>query len=291
MQHVTSGFKFELQEHPNSENNADYVVVAARHEAAQSPTYISDQPDIDGYKADFTAIAFGTPYRPPRLTPRPVVHGSQTAFVVGPGGEEIFTDKFGRVKVQFHWDREGKMNEGSSCWLRVAQTWASNGWGSMSIPRIGMEVLVNFLEGDPDQPIISGCVYNAQNMPPYTLPDDQTKSTMKSYSTKGGGGFNEFRVEDKKGSEQIFIHAQKNQDIRVLNDCMETIMQDRHLIVENNQIELVKKDKHLHVKYNHNELIEGTMSLKVAAALQEKVGTDYALDAGTNVHIKAGRMP
>ena len=222
---LTSGYKFSLKEHPNTENNADYVVLAARHESPQTPTYISDQPDMEGYKADFTALAFGTPYRPPRLTPRPVVYGAQTAFVVGPGGEEIFSDKFGRVKVQFHWDREGQMDQGSSCWLRVAQTWASNGWGSMSIPRIGMEVLVNFLEGDPDQPIISGCVYNAQNMPPYTLPDEQSKSTMKSYSTKGGGGFNEFRVEDKKGSEQIFIHAEKDQDVRVKNDCKEIIKQ------------------------------------------------------------------
>lgn len=285
---LTPGYKFELKEHPAGENDGVHVLLSVQHQAVQSPAYISDQVASEDYIANFTAIKFGTAFRPPRKTQKPVVHGSQTAFVVGPGGEEIFTDKYGRVKVQFHWDRDGKMDQSSSCWLRVAQTWASNGWGSMFIPRIGMEVLVNFLEGDPDQPIIAGCVYNAGNMPPYELPENQTRSTLKSNSSKGGGGFNEFRIEDKKGDEQIFIHAEKNQDIRVKNDCMETIVHDRHLIVENEQFELVKKDKHLQVKYNHNEKIDGTMSLKVGADHHEKVGSNYALDAGSNVHIKAG---
>jgi type VI secretion system secreted protein VgrG len=144
------------------------------------------------------------------------------------------------------------------------------------------------LEGDPDQPIITGCVYNPQTMPPYTLPDEKTKSTIKSNSSKGGGGFNEFRFEDKKGSEQIFIHAEKNQDIRVKNDCMETILHDRHLIVDNDQFEKVKKDKHLQVGGDHNEKITGTMSLKVDQDIQEKAGQNYALEAGMSVHIKAG---
>jgi len=151
-----------------------------------------------------------------------------------------------------------------------------------------MEVLVHFLEGNPDQPIITGCVYNPQTMPPYTLPDEKTKSTIKSNSSKGGGGFNEFRFEDKKGSEQIFIHAEKNQDIRVKNDVMETILHDRHLIIENDQYEKVKKDKHLQVLGDHNEKVTGTMSLTVTSDLQEKVSNNYALEAGMGVHIKGG---
>ena len=288
---ITAGYRFTLSNHPNGELNKQYTIVTATHEAEQNPSYVSNEGATDPYTNSFTCIGHGAGqpgFRPLEKTPKPSVRGSQTAVVVGPSGEEIFTDKYGRVKVQFNWDREGKVNESSSCWVRVAQTWAGNKWGMMFIPRIGMEVLVHFLEGDPDQPIITGCVYNPQTMPPYTLPDEKTKSTMKSNSSKGGGGFNEFRFEDKKGSEQIFIHAEKNQDIRVKNDCMELIKHDRHLIIENDQYEKVKKDKHLQVTGDHNEKVGGTMSLNVGSDLQEKVTNNYALDAGMGVHIKAG---
>ncbi|MGC2236676.1 MAG: type VI secretion system tip protein TssI/VgrG [Pyrinomonadaceae bacterium] len=288
---MISGHRFTLTQHPNSEINGKYVITTVVHEVEQNPTYVSDHDPSQPYKNTFECIAHGAgvpPYRPPRKTAKPVIYGTQTAIVVGPAGEEIFTDKYGRVKVQFNWDRQGKVDSNSSCWIRVAQSWASKKWGMMFIPRIGMEVVVHFLEGDPDQPIITGCVYNAETMPPYTLPDEKTKSTIKSNSSKGGGGFNELRIEDKKGSEQIFIHAEKNQDIRVKNDVMETILHDRHLIIENDQYEKVKKDKHLQVGGDQNEKIDGTMSLKVGADLQEKVESNYALDAGMAVHIKAG---
>ncbi len=288
---LTAGHRFEFKDHPIGAYNASYVLTQVHHDSEQSPAYISDELVHDGYRSTFACIkhgAGGPPYRPPRKTRKPYIRGSQTAFVVGPPGEEIFTDKYGRVKVQFHWDRHGQVDNRSSCWVRVAQPWAGNLWGSMFIPRIGMEVKVEFLEGDPDQPIITGCVYNAANMPPYTLPDNKTRSVLKTNSSKGGGGFNEFRIEDKKGGEQIFVHAEKNMDIRVKNDCMETILHDRHLIVDSDQFEEVRKDKHLKVKYNHNEDIGGTMSLKIGVDHQEKVGTAYNLDAGTSVHIKAG---
>ncbi len=288
---ITAGYRFTLSQHPNGELNKMYTILTATHEAEQNPSYAPTEGATDPYTNSFTCIAHGAGqpgFRPPRKTPKPIVQGSQTAFVVGPAGEEIFTDKYGRVKVQFHWDRDGQVNESSSCWVRVAQTWAGNKWGTMFIPRIGMEVIVHFLEGDPDQPIITGCVYNPQTMPPYTLPDEKTKSTLKSNSSKGGGGFNEFRFEDKKGSEQIFIHAEKNQDIRVKNDVMETIKHDRHLIIENDQYEKVKKDKHLQVQGDHNEKVTGTMSLTIGADLQEKVTSNYGLEAGSGVHIKGG---
>jgi type VI secretion system secreted protein VgrG len=151
-----------------------------------------------------------------------------------------------------------------------------------------MEVLVHFLEGDPDRPIITGCVYNAQTMPPYTLPDEKTKSTIKSDSSKGGGGFNEFRFEDKKGSEQVFIHGEKNMDVRVKNDSLETIIRDRHLIVKNDQLEKVVKDKHMKVGGDKNEDVTGSVSLKAGLDIDEKASMKYAIEGGTEVHIKAG---
>lgn len=288
---LTAGYRFELTSHPTSENNRNHILVSVETEAVQSPGYISDDTISNSYNVTFSSIPQGegqAPFRPMRRAEKPVVQGSQTATVVGPAGEEIFTDKYGRVKVQFRWDREGQANASSSCWIRVVQTWAGKKWGTMFIPRIGMEVVVDFLEGDPDQPIITGCVYNAETMPPYTLPDEKTKSTIKTDSSKGGNGFNELRFEDKKGSEQIFIHAEKDKDIRVKNDLKELIKHDRHLIIENDQYEQVKKDKHLQVTGDHNEKIGGTMSLNVGSDLQEKVSQNYALDAGTEVHIKAG---
>jgi len=149
-------------------------------------------------------------------------------------------------------------------------------------------VVVNFLEGDPDQPIIVGCVYNPQTMPPYTLPDEKTKSTIKTNSSKGGGGSNVLRFEDKKGSEQIFVHAEKDQDIRVKNDTKELIIRDRHLIVERDQFEKVKKDKHLQVVGDHNEKVDGSISIKAGVDIEEKAGTKFAVDAGTEIHLKSG---
>lgn len=288
---LTAGYRFELFNHPGTANNGPYVITSVAHEGEQNPGYVSDDEVERPYSNSFSCIAYGSgapPFRPPRTTPKPIVRGSQTAFVVGPAGEEIFTDKYGRVKVQFHWDRDGQVNESSSCWVRVAQGWAGNKWGSMFIPRIGMEVIVHFLEGDPDQPIITGCVYNPQTMPPYTLPDEKTKSTVKSNSSKGGGGFNEIRFEDKKGSEQIFIHAEKDQDIRVKNDAKELILHDRHLIVENDQREKVKKDKHLKVVGNHNEKVDGSISIHAGTDFEEKAGTKFAVDAGSEIHLKSG---
>ena len=288
---MTSGYRFSLTDHPNNKNNGQYVITHVRHEAEQNPMYVSNDDVEQPYLNNFTCIAYGKgapPFRPAQRTLKPIVQGSQTAFVVGPAGEEIFTDKFGRVKVQFQWDRNGQANAGSSCWVRVSQAWAGKKWGMMFVPRIGMEVMIDFLEGDPDQPIITGCVYNSATMPPYTLPDEKTKSTIKTDSSKGGGGFNEIRFEDKKGKEQIFVHGEKNVDVRVKNDSLEFVQNDRHLIIKNNQFEKVQKDKHLQVVGAKNEKIDGSLSLKVGTEVNEKVGTKYALDAGTEIHLKSG---
>ncbi|HEX9963208.1 MAG TPA: type VI secretion system tip protein TssI/VgrG [Pyrinomonadaceae bacterium] len=288
---MTAGFRFTLFNHPTKKLNANYILVNVTHEADQSPNYVANEEITGAYGNSFQCIAHGAgspPFRPSQKTPKPTIQGSQTATVVGPPGEEIFTDKYGRVKVQFHWDREGKVDTDSSCWVRVAQGWAGNKWGTMFIPRIGMEAVVHFLEGDPDQPIITGTVYNPEAMPPYTLPDEKTKMTIKSNSSKGGAGFNEFRFEDKKGEEQIFMHGEKNLDIRIKNDAMETIKRDRHLVIDRDQFEKVKKDKHLIVGGNRNEKIGGALSIKIGTDAQVKTGTKFAVDAGTEVHLKAG---
>ena len=284
------GNLFKLTEHRKQSQNREYLVVSAEYRL-QLDSYIASSTSAAGadlFQCGFSAINSSLNYRPPRITPKPLVHGAQTAVVTGPSGEELWTDQYGRVKVQFHWDRYGKMDKESSCWIRVAQPWAGKNWGMMAIPRIGQEVVVEFLEGDPDQPLITASVYNNSQMPPYKLPDNAHLSTLKSNSTKGGGGFNEFRFNDKKGKEQVFIHAEKNQDVRVKNDTYEWVGNERHLIVVKDLLEEVDGNRHGTVKGNLNEEVKGTASLKVGMDLQQKVGMKHALDAGQEIHLKAG---
>lgn len=281
----TAGYRFKLLNSDRKDmNDKEFILTAVAH----TMTHSVQRGGEFNYSNRFSCIPADVPFRPPRVTPKPVVQGAQTAIVVGKSGEEIWTDKHGRVKVQFHWDREGKGDENSSCWIRVSQLWAGTGWGAMFIPRIGQEVIVDFLEGDPDCPIITGRVYHGTNTPPYTLPAEQTKSTIKSYSSKGGGGFNEFRFEDKKGEEQLFMHAEKQMDVRVKKDSLEWIGNERHLIVVKDQLEKVDGDKHLTVTGDQNEKVDGTVSLKIGTDLQQKIGANHALDAGQEIHLKAG---
>jgi type VI secretion system secreted protein VgrG len=210
----TPGGKFKLQKHhAEGEAGKGFVIVGVRHWAGVGGTYVTggDQAQ-SGYGNSFTCIPDSVVFRPARVTAKPYVHGAQTALVVGPSGEEIYPDKYGRVKVQFYWDREGKKDENSSCWIRVAHPWSGKQWGMISIPRVGQEVVVSYLEGDPDRPLITGMVYNAETMPPYTLPDNKTQTGIKTRSTMKGGAdnFNELRFEDKKGSEEVYFHAEKD---------------------------------------------------------------------------------
>jgi type VI secretion system secreted protein VgrG len=285
---VCTGFTFTLTDHPRDDRNGNYLVTSAEYEIGGDEFFSASQPGECVFACSFTAVNANEAFRSPRATPKPSISGPQTAMVVGPSGEEIHTDEYGRVKVKFHWDRYSKADENSSCWIRVAQVWAGKNWGSIYTPRIGQEVIVDFLEGDPDRPIITGRVYNGQAMPVYDLPANKTMSTIKSNSSKGGQGFNEIRLEDKKGEEQIFIHAEKDEDIRVKNDAKEWIGQDRHLIVKRDQREEVRGDKHLTVKGDQNEKINGSVSLDAGMDLQQKVGMKHALEAGMDVHIKGG---
>jgi type VI secretion system secreted protein VgrG len=267
-----SGYRFELADHYREDINQDYVLVWISHSAVENGYVSGDFTDFD-YTNNFTCIPHSVPFRPPRLTRKPVVAGSQTAVVVGKEGEEIWVDRYGRVKIQFHWDREGTSNEESSCWIRVSHPWAGRNWGAISIPRIGQEVIVDFLEGDPDQPIITGRVYNAQQMPPYGLPADQTQSGIKSRSSKGGApsNFNEIRFEDKKGQEQIFLQAEKNWVIRVKSDQTATIGHDRSETVAHDKREEVGNDK--------QEQIGHDKVSTIARNCTELVGIDYSLTA------------
>ena len=286
---ICTGFLFSLSDHPRGDLNREYLITSANYAIQGDEIFSASAGGSEcAYSCDFTAIDSSQPFRSPRITAKPSISGPQTAIVVGPSSEEIHTDKYGRVKVKFHWDRYSKADENSSCWIRVAQVWAGKKWGAMYIPRIGQEVVVEFLEGDPDRPIITGRVYNAQAKPPYDLPGNKTMSTLKSNSSKDGQGFNEIRFEDKKGEEQIFIQAEKNLDVRIKNDTKEWIGQDRHLIVTGDQLEEVSGDKHLTVKGDQNEKIDGTVSLDVGMDLQQKVGMKHALEAGMDVHIKGG---
>lgn len=281
---LMSGYSFELKNHYRSDQNTTYVVTEVRHFASAGQSYMTAGTAGETYSNQFKSIRSSVAYRPPRVTPKPSVQGPQPALVVGKQGEEIWVDKYGRVIVQFYWDRLGQKNENSSCWIRTSQPWAGGNWGAVWIPRIGQEVLVSFLEGDPDRPIITGRVYNADQMPPYTLPNYQTRSTFMSRSSKGGGAsnYNELRFEDLAGSEQIFINAEKDMDLRVENDSREFIGANRHLIVTTNQHEQVQADKHLHIQGNHFEKIEGNMSMQVVGDQMESVTGNKSLSVTGN---------
>jgi type VI secretion system secreted protein VgrG len=301
------GYKFHADEHPRRDMNGDYLLTEVTHSATIGDSYTSTKaPSNETYSNHFTCIPFAVPFRPQRITSKPVVQGPQTAVVVGPSGEEIYPDKYGRVKVQFFWDRLGKKDENSSCWIRVSQPWAGKNWGAINIPRIGQEVIVEFLEGDPDRPIITGRVYNDEQMPPYTLPDNMTRTTFLTRSTKGGGSsnWNELRFEDKKGSEQIFMNAERDMDLRVEHDSREFVGNDRSLIVQGDQKEKVQGEQDIQIAKDQNEKVGGdaslnvtgnqnvqvgqTMSLQVGQNLQEKSGQNYAHEAGMEIHLKAG---
>lgn len=274
-----SGMQFTLQGHYRSDQNATYVLTEIQHTASVGNSYYGGDTETH-YSNHFICIPLAVPFRAPRITPKPMIQGLQPAVVVGKSGEEIWVDQYGRVKVQFFWDRVGEKDENSSCWVRVSQAWAGQGWGAMWIPRIGQEVIVEFLEGDPDRPLITGRVYNAALMPPYALPDNGTRSTFMSRSSKGGGtaNYNELRFEDKKGSEQIFMNAEKDMDWRVEHDSREFVGNNRSMIVTTDQLEQIGGKKNLHVKGDHIEKIEGAMSLQVVGDQKEKVGGNLSLN-------------
>ncbi|MBA5606665.1 type VI secretion system tip protein VgrG [Duganella sp. FT3S] len=287
------GGLFALKEHPRSDQNRDYLVTSARYEIVGDDYSTGGDTPFD-MQCHFTAIGKEHSYRAPPHYDKPVVRGPQTAMVVGKAGEEIWTDKYGRVKLQFHWDRDGKEDENSSCWVRVAQGWAGKNWGAMFLPRIGMEVIVSFLEGDPDRPLVTGCVYNSDAMPPYELPAGQTRSTIKSNTTKGGGGFNEIRFEDKKDAEEIFIQAEKDFNRVVKNN--DTLKVGFEKADKGDQTISIKNDQSMDVGGNQTVKITGDQSLDVTGNQTEKITGDQkvtvsktiVIEATTSIELKVG---
>ncbi|UQY33748.1 type VI secretion system tip protein VgrG [Pseudomonas fulva] len=294
---LVSGHFLELSEHPRSEWNDLWLLTEIFHEGKQ-PQVLEESISSDttnnkddfhqGYRNRFLATPWAVMYRPALLHPKPRVLGSQTAVVTGPAGEEIHCDQYGRVKVQFHWDREGQADDKTSCWMRVSSGWAGDRYGGIAIPRIGMEVLITFLEGDPDQPLISGCLYHKENQVPYPLPANKTRTVFKTLSSLGGGGFNELRIEDKKGAEQIFIHAQKDWDENIEHDQKIRVGNERHDTVEKNTYTELKAEEHRTTHADRKVEVRTDDHLTVALNQHVKLGTAQLTSAGREIHLKAG---
>jgi type VI secretion system secreted protein VgrG len=303
------GFKFTLAEHPRPDLSREYLLTRVLHSGSQIQVLkeAAGAAARNEYHSDFACIPSSVQFRPQRLTPRPVLAGSQTAVVTGPKGEEIYPDEHGRVKVQFHWDREGKRDEKSSCWIRVSQTWAGPGWGAVVIPRIGQEVIVQFLEGDPDRPIITGTVYNGDNRHSASLPGSKSQSGFRSNSTPGGAGYNEFVMDDTKGNELMRVHGQFDMDTTVNHDLREHVLNNRNRDVSVNESVKVGADQTLNVgsnqKYsigsnqtgsvggnksitvsgNHNETVSGAKSMNVSGTHTEDIGSSMTINVGSNL--------
>jgi type VI secretion system secreted protein VgrG len=278
---LVPGFTFSLSEHAREAFNRKWLVLGVSHEGVEAHAFgADDQPPR--YDNRFRVVPSDVAFRPPCVTPKPSVRGVQSAIVVGPAGEEIHTDAYGRVKVQFLWDRLGKKDDKSSCWMRVSQLWAGEAWGGMHIPRVGQEVLVDFLDGDPDRPIVVGRVYHGANLPPYALPAEKTKSTIKSSSTPGGGGSNELRFEDKKGSEEVFLHAQKDLTIGVENDKNQTVGHDETLSVTNDRSISVGHDQSTTVAHDASLTVSNDRTASVGNDEKASVGHDQLLSVGND---------
>ncbi|NTX52484.1 type VI secretion system tip protein VgrG [Myxococcus sp. CA039A] len=294
---LTPGFLLEVELSEEDVFAGEYLVTDVVHSGLQ-PDVSGGSESLQGlYRNQFQLLPKAVPFRPRRKTPPPRIAGLQTATVVGPSGEEIHTDAHGRVKVQFHWDREGKRDEKASCWVRVGQPWGGPAWGDVWLPRIGQEVVVRFLEGDPDRPLVAGAVYNGSNMAPYPLPDEKTKSTRKSASSPGSDGFNEVRVEDSTGAEEIFTHAQKDEDLLTENNKDQQVggyesllvKKDRKRTVEGFQSLLVKKHDVAVVEGNQSLLVEKDRESTTLGSHDEAVDGNQVMSVGGNLFVDVSK--
>lgn len=273
----SAGAHFTLSGHYAAHYNVEHVVSKLQVDG-----------DQENYRNTFEAFPVTSIFRPPLITPRPVISGCQTALVVGKSGEEIWTDEHGCIIVKFPWDQSAAKDETSSCWVRVASPWAGKQFGGMFVPRIGQEVVVTFLEGNPDRPLVTGSVYNGSQTVPYTLPVHQTRSTLKSNSSKGGNGFNELRFEDKAGCEELFIQAQKDMNVSILNDHAVTVKKDEKLTVKGNRtLDVTGDEKHTN-SGNYTSSVSGNFTLKVTGNLTIKASGAVSIESGTSLTVKAG---
>ena len=288
---LRSGHFLELHDHPDPACNNLWLITSVRHEGYQPQVLEQAAGEVgafQGYRNRFTATPWSAPYRPPLKHPKPTLHGTQTATVTGPAGEEVHCDAYGRVKVRFHWDRLDKTDDKSSCWVRVASGWAGDGFGAMMIPRVGMEVLVTFLEGDPDQPLINGCLPNASHLPTYPLPQHKTRSVLRSRSTPGGGGSNELHLEDLRGKELIYLRAQRDLEQQVGHDSRLEVAGERHEIIRGLSAVRLESEEHRHVTGDRKVVLKASDHLDVQGDSQTYVGQTLVIEAGQQVHLKAG---
>jgi type VI secretion system secreted protein VgrG len=308
---LVTGHFLQLSEHPFDEWNQLWLLTEVQHEGrmpqvleeSAASTLDDDEEGFQGYRNQFVATPWEVFYRPPRTHSKPRMSGSQTAVVTGPEGEEIHCDQYGRVKVQFFWDREGRQDDKSSFWVRVAAGWAGNAYGSSTVPRVGMEVLVSFLEGDPDKPVISGCFPNSKNLPPYELPENKTRSVFRSRSSPDSNGFNELHLEDRAGQELIYLRAQRDMEQKVENDSRLEVGNERRETVNGDSFTVLNAKEHrtitgdrqtqlqasdyLHVAGNSHTLVDGMQVTK--AGREIVLEADYlVLKARVGVSISTG---
>ncbi|MFT3784281.1 MAG: type VI secretion system tip protein TssI/VgrG [Nibricoccus sp.] len=292
---LAPGFTFKLKDHPRADQNREYLFTFVWL-SFNAGGFTAGTADLRGdgqeaFDCIFEAIPTTQQYRPSLFGHRPRITGPQTAIVTGPSGEEIHTDEHGRVKVHFHWDRYGKFDADSSCWIRVSQYWAGKGWGAMHIPRIGQEVIVEFLEGDPDRPIITGRVYNGEERPPYALPANKNISTLMSRSTKGGGtdNFNEVKMDDSKGKELLYVQAEKDRTVLVKNDNTETVKHDESVDIGNNRKKHVQKNEDVSIGQNRTEDVGKNEKISIGENRTEDVGKNEQITIGQNRKEEVGK--
>jgi len=299
---LVSGHFLSLEAHPRRDWNQLWLLTEVLHEGKQPQVLeetVSDAPDsqdarpdeqafTQGYRNRFTATPWAVPFRPALNHPKPRILGSQSAVVTGPSGEEIHCDEYGRVKVQFFWDREGQADDKTSCWLRVSSSWAGDRYGGIAIPRVGMEVLITFLEGDPDQPLITGCLYHKENAVPYDLPANKTRSVFKTLTSPGGEGYNELRIEDRKGAEQIYLHAQRDWDENIEHDQKIRVGHERHDTVEANSYSEFRAEEHRTTHADRRSEVKANDHLTVGNSQHLKIGTGQFVEAGNEIHLSSG---
>jgi type VI secretion system secreted protein VgrG len=289
---LAAGTTFTLREHPTAAYNTDYLITEVSIRATSS----ADDDFEDSFHLSFTCLPKAVPFRPQKQTPWPQVFGLHAGVVVGASGDEVHTDALGRIKVQFHWDRHGKNNDESSCWIRVVQPVAGKGWGFLAIPRVGQEVLVGHLYGDIDRPVVMGGLYNGTQRSPYDAAAAHTVTGIKTNSTKGGGGFNELRLDDKQGQELIYLQAQKDYEQRVLNDQRVTTLGEVHQLTAKNRYEQTEGETHLaygallsaELQHDLHAKVQAAVAAEIGKLLSVKAGTSIVLEAGNTITLKAG---
>jgi type VI secretion system secreted protein VgrG len=281
------GLRFVLASHPHHEFEGEYLITEVVHSGAEAETS-SDAGTPTPYTNHFVCVPFAAEFRPERRTPEPREYGAQTAIVTGPRDEEIHTDEHGRIKVQFYWQAEASYDESSSCWIRCSQSWAGVGWGTQFIPRIGMEVVVEFLEGNPDRPLVTGCVYNAEHPPPFALPEHKSQSGWRSDSTPGGGGSNELRFEDAAGNEEIYLHGEKDWTIAIENDKRQQIGRDESLTVGNDRSKTIRGSERFEIAREQVGVIAQNQTLSVAMNQQVVVGLSRTDAVGVALNESVG---